>query len=323
MHSFSIGENDAGQRADKFLRKACPKLPPSLLYKAFRKKDVKCDGKRIPPETILQAGSTLQVYLPEDCFAGRTHTALPQHITLPPPEIVYEDTQIALLRKPVGLPVHADAHGTQDTLIGRFLQYLIASGAYNPAHEQSFIPALCNRLDRNTEGFVLAAKTAPALRCLNEKIRIGEVQKQYLCVTVGAPPKAEDIVTAYHRKVSDNQVILSEQPKHGFREMRTGYRVLAQQEDTSLVLITLYTGRTHQIRVQMAALGCPILGDPRYGNPAENSRRNQWHQLLSACRLRFAFSEEPCILSALRGREFTFTPTFARTFSNVHLFTQR
>lgn len=316
MHTFTIGANDAGQRADKFLRKACPKLPPSLLYKTFRKKDVKCDGKRIPPETLLQEGNVLQVYLPEDCFVGKPMpaAAVPSAQNLPDPCIVYEDSRIAILRKPTGLPVHADDHGTQDTLIARFLQYLKRQGTYDPKREQSFSPALCNRLDRNTEGFVLAAKTAEALRCLNEKIRNGEVQKQYLCVVIGKPPKTADIVTAYHKKISDNQVVLSEIPKAGFREIRTGYECLGTQNGLSLLRVTLFTGRTHQIRVQMAALGCPILGDPRYGNAAENAARKQNHQLLCACRLHFAFSEAECCLSDLRDCTWEFLPAFAKPF---------
>ncbi len=313
MHSFQIGENDAGQRADKFLRKACPKLPSSLLYKTFRKKDVKCDGKRIPPETILQAGNVLQVYLPEDCFEGKT-VAQPNGLQLPPPDVFYEDTHIALLRKPTGLPVHADDRGTQDTLIARFLQYLIQNGTYHPEQEQSFTPALCNRLDRNTEGFVLAAKTAEALRCLNEKIRLGEVQKQYLCVVIGAPPKQADIVTAYHKKISDNQVVLSELPQDGFREIRTGYEMVARKNGLSLVRVTLYTGRTHQIRAQMAALGCPILGDNRYGNAKINAAHGLRHQLLCACKLRLNFSDTPCCLSDLAGTEWEFLPDFAKNF---------
>ncbi len=313
MHSFIIGENDAGQRADKFIRKACPTLPQSLLYKTFRKKDVKCDGKRIPPETILNAGSTLQIYLPEDCFTEKKAPVISQ-TPLPAPDVVYEDADIAILRKPMNLPVHADDHGTEDTLIARFLQYLQEKNDYDPSKEQSFTPALCNRLDRNTEGFVIAAKTAQALRFLNEKIRIGEVQKQYLCVVVGAPPKQSDIVTAYHKKLSENQAVLSETPRVGFKEIRTGYELLAQKDGFSLILVTLYTGRTHQIRVQMAALGCPILGDPRYGNMQVNIAQGQKHQLLSACRLRFRFTEAPERFLHLKDKVFSFTPQFAKQY---------
>ena len=313
MRTFEIGDNDAGQRADKFLMKACPSLPKSLLYKTFRKKDVRLDGKRIPAETFLQAGSVLQVYLPDDCFPAEAKKPAPQ-LHLPMPEIFYEDTQTVLLKKPVNLPVHADHKGSADTLAARFLQYLTVSGSYAPAAEQSFSPALCNRLDRNTEGFVIGAKTAAALRCMNEKIRLGEVRKQYLCITVGHPPKACDTVTAYHRREPGERVQLSAAPREGFREIRTGYEVLQQKNGLSLVLVTLYTGRTHQIRAQMAALHCPLLGDAKYGNPDANRRHHAAYQQLAACRLHFDFQDAPCVLSDLSGKSFSYVPDFCTVY---------
>lgn len=313
MHRFEIGENDAGQRADKFLIKACPNLPKSLLYKTFRKKDVKCNGKRIPQETFLQTGDVLTVYLPDDCFSDAPKKTAPQSV-LPMPEIVYEDAQIVLLKKPANLPVHADDKGTADTLAGRFLYYLANDGAYDASAEQSFRPALCNRLDRNTEGFVIGAKTAAALRCMNEKIRCGEVHKQYLCITAGILPKKEDTVTAYHRREPGKRAEISDVPREGFREMRTGYEVLAEQDGLSLVLVTLYTGRTHQIRLQMAALGAPVLGDAKYGDRDANRKYSAPYQQLAACRLRFDFSEDACVLSDLRGRSFSYVPAFCARY---------
>lgn len=309
MHSFSIGENDAGQRADKFLLKACPQLPKTLLYKAFRKRDVKLNGKRIPAETFLQAGDVLQVYLPDDCFSEKAQKQ-PAGIHLPSPEIIFEDARIAVMRKPSGLPVHADTQGSPDTMAGRFLQHLRDSGAYDPAAEQSFTPALCNRLDRNTEGLVIGAKTAAALRCLNEKIRLGEVEKEYLCITVGAPPKRSDTVTAYHRRQEGHSAEFSEVPREGFREMKTGYELLGRDGGLSLLRIRLYTGRTHQIRLQTAALGCPVLGDTRYGSRNANARYGERGQVLCAYRLHFAFSDADCVLSDLRGKCFETEPSF-------------
>ncbi len=315
MQIFTIGINDAGQRADKFLKKACPQLPHALLYKAFRKKDIKCSGKRCLPETILQCGDELRVYLPDNCFAIRkTQTAQQTDQPLPKPEILFENHALAVLYKPAGIPVHADDCGTKDTLIARFLSYLIEKGDYLPETEQSFSPALCNRLDRNTEGLVLGAKTAAALRCMNEKIRLGEVQKEYLCITAGSPPKKKDIVTAYHCKGEHNQVALSSLPAPGFREIRTGYEVLAKTSDLSLLRVTLYTGRTHQIRAQLAALHCPILGDARYGDINANKRYYERFQLLAAYRIRFAFSSEECCLSSMNHQQFRFTPSFCKRY---------
>ncbi len=312
MHTFIIAENDAGQRADKFLLKACPKLPKSLLYKTFRKKDVKCNGKRIPAETFLAAGDTVQVYLPDEFFVSVKKPVAPIH--LEQPEIVYEDDHILLMRKPVNLPVHADNQGSSDTLQARFLQYLAKSGAYVPEQEQSFTPALCNRLDRNTEGFVIGAKTAAALRCVNEMIRENQVVKQYFCVTAGLPPKRHDIVTAYHRRLEGKNAEISNQPRTGFRMMRTEYEVLQKHENLALLLVTLHTGRTHQIRLQTAALGAPVLGDHRYGKPDVNRKYGEAHQLLAACRLRFDLPPEGHLLSALYDRCFAYTPSFCSKY---------
>ena len=312
MRTFQIGANDAGQRADKFLCKACPKLPKSLLYKTFRKKDVKCNGRRIPPETFLQAGDVLQVYLPDDCF-GTAQKPKPAPV-LPMPEIVYEDAEIALLKKPVNLPVHADDKGSADTLAGRFLQYLAKNGDYDPAKEQSFTPALCNRLDRNTEGFVIGAKTAAALRTVNEMIRENRVTKRYLCITAGFPPKQQDTVSAYHRREEGQKAEISAKPREGFKPIRTGYEVLQKHDDLALVLVTLHTGRTHQIRAQMAALGCPVLGDKRYGNRDANRHYHISHQLLAACILQLDVPAEGHLLSALHGRSFSYTPDFCARY---------
>ena len=312
MHTFMIAANDAGQRADKFLLKACPKLPKSLLYKTFRKKDVKLNGRRIPAETFLKTGDVLQIYLPDDVFTAVPKKAVPKH--LPMPEIEYEDEQIVILRKPVNLPVHADGQGSADTLAGRFLQYLTESGAYDADAEQSFTPALCNRLDRNTEGFVIGAKTAEALRTVNEMIRENRVIKQYLCITAGIPPKEHDTVRAYHRRLESRPAELSEVPREGFREIVTEYEVLQKHDGLALLLVTLHTGRTHQIRVQTAALGCPVLGDNRYGNRSVNARCGEGHQLLAACLLRFDVPDEGHLLSHLHGKSFSYTPAFCKKY---------
>ena len=311
MRTFLIGENDAGQRADKFLCQICPQLPKSLLYKAFRKRDVKQNGKRIPPETFLQAGDELTVYLPDDAFGETKKNALQ---ALPLPEICYEDTQIAVMKKPLNLPVHADSKGSGDTLIARFLYYLAQKGCYQPEQEQSFTPALCNRLDRNTEGLVIGAKTAAALREVNALIRDGRVQKQYFCITAGIPPKQHDTVIAYHRRRPGQSAEIADAPRTGFKQIMTEYRVLQAKGELALLLVTLHTGRTHQIRAQMTALGCPVLGDPRYGDPAANRRFHADHQLLAACALMLDVPQTGHLLSAAAGVRISYTPDFVREY---------
>ncbi len=308
MIEFTVSRNDAGQRADKFLVKACPGVPRNLLYKAFRKKDIKRNGKRCTPEEMLCEGDVLRAYLPEDaCRMKPQRTVSTQ---LPPPEIVYEDENICLMHKPVGVPVHADDKGTVDTMIGRFTAFLYHRGLYNPLAEQSFVPALCNRLDRNTEGLCIGAKNAAALRCVNEMIRNGEVRKEYLCAVVGKPPKQTDTVVAYHCKKDGNRVILRYQPFAGAKLAKTGYELLATVGEISLVRVRLYTGRTHQIRAQMALLGCPILGDGAYGDKGANQRYGEHFQLLTAYRLTFCPTAADSVVSNLRGRCFEITPDF-------------
>lgn len=312
MHTFHIGRNDGGQRADKFLIKACPKLPKSLLYKTFRKKDVKCNNKRISADTFLTEGDVLEVYLPEDCFAKKEPAK--NTIQLPPPDIFFENEDIAILKKPVNLPVHADDKGSTDTLQMRFLQHMMRSEQYQRDTEQSFSPALCNRLDRNTEGFVIGAKNARALRTINAMIREGRIQKQYLCVVCGKPPKQCDTVIAYHRREAGKKAEISAQPKEGFQKIQTGYEVLDTRNQFSLLLVTLYTGKTHQIRAQMAALHCPILGDRKYGNEKINAVHAEAHQLLAACRLTFQPTENDI---QLEQPHFSYIPEFCKRYGFV------
>ena len=185
MREYSIGANDAGQRLDAFLGKACPGLASSLIQKLVRQKRVKVNGKRAEPSARLCEGDTVNVYVYEERLAEYAReNAVPEA----PPEvnIVYEDENILLADKPQGLLSHPDDEGREtDTLIGRIQSYLRMTGEYDPAQENTFAPSLCNRIDRNTCGIVIAAKNAQALREMNEHIRAREVEKRYLCVVHG------------------------------------------------------------------------------------------------------------------------------------------
>jgi len=313
--TLTITKNDAGQRLDKFLTKTYRNLPMSLLYKAIRKKDIRLNGKRCEAAARLQEGDTLSLFLPDDALAITPPTYEFMHASRSL-DIVYEDEHVMLLNKKAGLLVHPDDREFADTLIFRVQRYLYEKGEYDPAAEQSFTPALVNRIDRNTSGIVIAAKTAAALRILNEKLKNREIEKYYLCIVHGRMPKQTDTLEGYLEKnEAQNRVYVSDTPRPGARTIRTRYTVLEQRGDLSLLEIHLLTGRTHQIRAHLASIGHPLLGDGKYGTNALNKGTGFNKQALCSYRLQFDFASDAGELNYLNGKEFTLTDVwFADAF---------
>ena len=313
--TVTVTKNDAGQRLDKFLTKTYRNLPMSLLYKAIRKKDIRLNGKRCEAADRLKEGDQIYLFLPDDALEIAPPTYEFMHASRQL-DIVYEDEHVLLLNKKAGLLVHPDNHEYADTLIFRVQRYLYEKGEYNPADEQSFAPALVNRIDRNTSGIVIAAKTAVALRVLNQKLKEREIEKYYLCIVHGKMPKAEDTLEAYLEKnESQNRVYISDTQKQGARTIRTRYKVLEERGDLSLLEIHLLTGRTHQIRAHLASIGHPLLGDGKYGTNALNKGTGFNKQALCSYRLEFAFTSDAEELNYLNGKEFALTDVwFADAF---------
>lgn len=305
MRKYVINANDAGQRVDKFITKAAPKLPQSVMYKGIRTKNIKLNRKRCDISTRLSEGDILELYISDEFF-GEEET---EYEFLKAPSdinIVYEDENILLIDKPNGLVVHEDESGTDDTLVNRMQHYLYKKGEYDPANEHSFVPSLCNRLDRNTGGIVIAAKTAEALRILNQKIKDRELEKKYLCITVGIPQKKSDTMTHYLFKDSKtNTVTVSDRKTAQNKTIITHYEVLKHDKELALCEIELHTGRTHQIRAHMAYIGCPLLGDGKYGDNRINRSKGIKTQALYSYKLKFVFKTDAGVLSYLDGREFT------------------
>lgn len=304
MQERKIGKNDAGQRLDKFLTKAFPALPASLLYKLIRKKKIKVNRARAEQGQILCEGDVLQLFVAPELLesAHKTDT----HLTRTPHlDIVYEDENILLLNKRPGMIVHEDDKESVNTLISHVQAYLYQKGAYDPAAEQSFAPALCNRIDRNTGGIVICAKNAEALRILNEKIKTGQVKKQYLCLVHGVPKPAAATLRGWMRKDSKSNLVTvyDKKPIHiPTKEMITVYRTLHAKGDTALLEVDLITGRTHQIRAHLASIGHPLVGDGKYGINRAEKQKGYKFQALYAYRLTFAFTEDSGILSYLNGK---------------------
>lgn len=303
MFEYHIGQNDAGQRLDKFLSKAMPGMPLPMIYRLIRQKKIKLNRKRAENGTLLSVGDAVQVFAPPHFFE-RDAEAPP--LTAPEPKILFEDENILLLIKPAGLLAHDGdtAASGEVTLVRMLRDHLIRTGEYDPAAENSFAPALGNRIDRNTEGIVLAAKNAAALRALEEIIRERKISKKYLCVLHGAPRQDTGRIRNYLLKDEKTKTVtvFDSAPPHGAKYAETGYRVLARGRRFSLVEAELFTGRTHQIRAQFAHLGCPLLGEGKYAKNAEDRRLGYSSQALCSYYLRF--EAETGLLSYLSGREF-------------------
>ena len=304
MRTLIIKQNDAGQRLDKFLSKAVKALPKSLMYKSIRTKKIKVNRKRTEIGYILEEGDTVELFLAEEFFAETAVEEAFMKLT-PHLDIVYEDEHILLLDKQPGLIVHSDDEEEVNTLISHVKAYLYRKGEYNPADEQSFAPALCNRIDRNTGGIVIAAKTAEALRVMNEKIKNDELSKFYLAAVHGKLPKRADTLRGWLKKdASNNMVDVITTPRPGYKEIITKYRVLEEKRDLSLVEVELVTGRTHQIRAHMSSIGHPLLGDGKYGINRDDKKIGYKFQALFAYRLEFRFTTDSGALSYLNGKSF-------------------
>ena len=304
MRTLYITKNDAGQRLDKFLAKAVKALPKSLMYKFIRTKKIKVNRKRADIGYMLTEGDSVELFISDEFFAedaaDTAFTRLTPHI-----DIVYEDENILLVDKQPGLIVHSDDSEEINTLIGHIKAYLYRKGEYDPASEQSFAPALCNRIDRNTGGIVIAAKNAAALRVMNEKIRADELSKYYLCAVHGHMEKSADTLTGYLKKDSDNNIVnITREARPGYKQIVTKYRVVAERNGLSLLEVELITGRTHQIRAHLASIGHPLLGDGKYGVNRDDKRRGYKFQALYAFRLEFRFKSDAGVLSYLNGRRF-------------------
>ena len=304
MKEFTIGPNDAGQRLDRFLAKAVPLLPASLAQKYIRLKRIKLGGKRVERDTRLNTGDVLQLYINDEFFDKPREDNAYLTVANPKLTIVYEDEHILLVDKRPGLAVHPhDGADYGKTLIDHIQAYLYQKKEWKPREENAFTPALCNRIDRNTGGIVIAAKTAEALRVLNQKIKDREMDKRYLAIVEGAPKPRDGSLKGYlFKDAKKNRVFVTDTPQAGSKSCQTNYKTIASKNGLTLVECELITGRTHQIRAQFAHAGHPLLGDGKYGKLDKRFDRN--YQALYSYKLTFDFSTDAGSLSYLNGKSF-------------------
>ena len=301
MKSFTAGTNEEGVRLSRFVESVTKDMPRSMMYKAFRNKRIKVNGKRAEPDTRLHQNDLIELYINDEFFpAGAAAPAKKPPRRQPPVTVIYEDENIAVLYKPAHLLCHSDRTGDAN-LVDAFAAYLQAKGEYDPHAEQRFAPAICNRLDRGTEGLVIAAKSYAALRDMNAIIRDNQMKKEYLTITVGTPPAGRHIAWLQHSE-KNNKVRIHAREAEGYKQIITEVTPIRQNGPFTLCRIGLITGRTHQIRAHLAYLGHPVLGDIKYGNRKMNERTGLKTQALCAQRLTFERIPQENILHELSGR---------------------
>ena len=305
MPTLTIGKNEQGQRLDRLLTKLLANAGQGEVYKSLRKKKVKVNGKRITDGTLrLNQGDVLELYINDEFFEKPREDNAYLTVASPKLNIVYEDAHILLVDKRPGIAVHPhDGAEYGRTLIDHILSYLYQKKEWTPRGENAFTPALCNRIDRNTGGIVIAAKTAEALRVMNQKIKDRELDKRYLAIVEGCPkPETGSLKGYLFKDEKKNRVFVSDSPKPGAKTCQTNYKVLAKRKDLSLVECELITGRTHQIRAQFAHAGHPLLGDGKYGKL--DKRFDRTYQALYSYKLTFCFTTDAGELAYLNGKSF-------------------
>lgn len=287
-------------RLDKYLAEQFPALTFGKLNKALRENKIKLNGKKQPLSTRVQTGDEIRLFLPDEQLtpaAAQGPAFLRARFAAKP---VYEDDHILLVDKPAGLPVTHDTD--PDTLIHRALLYLYREHKWEPG--KGPVPALCHRLDTGTSGLVLIAKDPKTEQLLTGLIRGRQIRKEYLCITFGRPRPEQATLQGYLLKDAGKGLVrVSDRPMPGGKEIETRYETLAVSGRLALLQVDLITGRTHQIRAHMASIGCPILGDSKYGNNAANRELKLKYQALCAWQLTFPTLTDPR-LEGVSGRTF-------------------
>lgn len=303
MRTLEINKNDAGQRLDKFLSKRFRTMPKSLMYRYIRTKYIKLNNKRCAIDDVLSEGDVLTLYIKDEFFESKydEYEFMKAPDTL---SIIYEDDNVLIIDKPEGLLSHPDKTYHFDSLVSRVQHYLYKKGEYDPKGENSFAPALANRLDRNTGGLIIAAKNSASLKELNRLIKLRAVEKRYLCICEGVLKRKEGIIEkSLVKDEKKNKMSKATNDSDRSKDSVTRYRVLGSNGRYSLVEAELITGRTHQIRVHMSLIGHPLMNDTKYGGKPVRIKGHTG-QALYSYKLKFGDIEEGSHLCYLSGKEF-------------------
>lgn len=309
MKKFEIGNNEAGQRMDKYLKKLLPKAGNGFLYKMLRKKNIVLNEKRAEGSAVLSVGDRVTLYLSDETIEKFSQDIifLDQPAVVKKKEtdvfalpVLYEDEDILIVNKPAGL-LSQKAGPKDDSANERIIQYLLDTGAVTPQALLTFHPSVCNRLDRNTSGILIAGKTLHGLQVMSRQLKERLVQKYYICIAAGVVETEQHLKGYLYKDQSKNKVEvyfsknnIGKQGQGSY--METAWRPIAAYGSATVLEVRLYTGRPHQIRAHLASVGHPIIGDPKYGDKKLNKyfrkKAGITHQLLHAARIVLADGRE-------------------------------
>lgn len=288
MRQLIIHKNDENQRLDKYLKKYLKEAPGSFIYKMLRKKNIVLNGKKADGTEKLCAGDEIKLFFAEDTLQKFTGESAVRDVLVFPTmknlDILFEDENLLILNKPTGeLSQKAEA---KDVSMNEYaLGYLHQTGAITEESLKVFKPSVCNRLDRNTSGILIVAKTYQGAREFGEALQKRTVRKFYRCIVKGEVKKSETIDGYLWKDEKTNKVQIFKEKREGAAEIHTAYRPIKSDNGLTLLEVHLITGRTHQIRAHLSSIGHSILGDPKYGDKKLSEKYKVKYQLLHASRL--------------------------------------
>lgn len=299
MKEFVASKQDEGRRLDRWVKANLPKVNNALLQKFLRLKRIKRNGKSAHADDRLNEGDVLAFYIEDEFFSKPEKKDKLLDGFRYKVEVVYEDENILLLDKRPGLVCHPDEHEKVNTLLTHARAYLYQKGEIKP---DGFMPVLVNRIDRFTGGIVICAKNEEAMHILSDKIRTHEIEKAYLCLVSGVMnPREGAVKGSIVKEKGKSHVSAAGKDAPGGQYAETRYKTLAFRNGASLLECVLITGRTHQIRAQLASVGHPLLGDAAYGGVKSGKFQ---YQALYSYKITFRFQTDAGALQYLCGKSF-------------------